>query len=105
ATAYLNGLSRPPTPTEADQREAYGRIRVNGQLPPFEDVRQFFTGPAMSDALARRTVLSESVARHPVRLSPRYDRLVLVIPFTAGNAPTALGVPIGLPAAPSPSSP
>src|SRR2546421_5558826 len=104
--AYVKGLSQPLTPSEADQREAYNRIRSGGQaLPPFEDVRQFFVGPAMSDALARRSVLADSVKRHPVRLSPRYDGFVLVVPFTVGNAPTALGVPIGLTASPSPSSP
>jgi hypothetical protein len=104
---YLKGRSRPLVPTEADQREAYGRTRVQDQpvTSPFEEVQRFFTAEVMNDALARRDVLAESVKRHPVRLSPRYDGFVLLVPFAVQGATSALGVTVGPAASPSPSSP
>jgi len=100
AEAYLKGLSQPPAPTEADQREAYSRLQATGQLPPFEDVRQFFTADVMGAAIARRTAVADSVKRHPVRLSPRYDGFAFTFPFVVGGVRTSLAVPIGPQATP-----
>jgi hypothetical protein len=92
----LSANSTPGQPSEADQREVFENLRVDGQqLPqPFEEVQRFLTAEALGSAVGLRDLLVQVVGEAEVTVNPRYQ-LVYRVPVQLGQADSWLGVPIG----------
>lgn len=92
----LDDRVQPASPTEADQREAYANLETNGvQVPPFEELRQFFSTEAMGPAVGRRNLLGQVVQRADVAVNPKYGHLAYPIRMLiAGQVPSRLDVAI-----------
>jgi hypothetical protein len=103
AASYSGALSalqdrvKSTAPSEADQREAYGNARVNGQpvTDKFEDVQQYFTEEQLGSAVGQRNLLNEILMRSDVVVNPRYGPMKAQVQAQIGQVPTWLGVPLG----------
>jgi outer membrane murein-binding lipoprotein Lpp len=103
----LSGELQPVEPTEADQREVYAHLLVNGQRAdlPFEQVRPLLTQDVVGSQLALRAVLAEAAARYHVTINPRYGppsyTIDVLVAATRGLTMTSsLTVPFGQPGGP-----
>ena len=96
--AVLQALSERAevtAPTEADQREAYANLQTNGQaVPPFDELRQYFSTETMGRSVGQRNVLNQVVDRADIVVNPKYGQLIYEVPVTIGQVPSWLGVPL-----------
>lgn len=97
AMAALSDTVAPVPPTEADQREVYDQLAVQGLTDPFEQVQPELDEQLLGEPVAVRNLLTEAVARADIQLNPRYD-LVYQVPVPVGEPPAGLGVPLSEPA-------
>jgi hypothetical protein len=99
----------PVQPSEAQQREVFTNLLVNGQsgVDDFERVRPLLTQDVIGAQLALRDALREAAVRYHVTVNPRYAPLAYPIKFvvaaTAGlTVSSSLAVPLGQPTGPVP---
>jgi hypothetical protein len=94
----VNAQAQPAAPSEADQREVYRNLLVDGEplQDPFEEVQQFFTEEAIGTAVGARDLLARVIADEDVTINPKY-RLVHQVQVTIGQAQSWLGVPLSEP--------
>jgi hypothetical protein len=86
----------PVDPTEADQREVYQNLTINGQpvTDPFENVQQFLTAETIGRSLGVRKVLSEQLDRSDVVVNPRYTPMRFPIEVRVGQVPGVVYLPL-----------
>lgn len=92
----LAGDVEPVTPSEADQRELYDTLVLNGggQLPAFDRVRSVFDRQNIGRELRVRELFSEELKDRHVTVNPRYAPLGFQIPVSFGEAYGYVVMPI-----------
>jgi hypothetical protein len=95
--AAFEGTVTPIEPTEADQREVYESLTVNGQpIPnPFDEVRPFLTKESIGRPLALRTVFTDMLAAAKVTVNPRYAPLRYPVQVRVGQVTGFVSLPLG----------
>jgi hypothetical protein len=86
----------PVNPSEADQREVYKNLTVNGQpvTDPFENVQQYLTTETIGRSLGVRKVLSEHIDKSNVVVNPRYTPMRFPIEVRVGQVPGVVYMPL-----------
>ncbi len=94
ALQALAGTVAPVEPSEAEQREVYDNLSYDGELPAFDQVRQYLNREALGQELGLRGVLADGVQRFHVEVNPRYAPLAYQIPIQLGQVSGYVSVPI-----------
>ena len=78
----------PVEPTEADQREAFSSLRVQGNRIPngFAQVRPYLTRETIGRQLALRGTLADLLADGDVVVNPKYAPVTYPVPIQIGGA-------------------
>jgi hypothetical protein len=94
----VQARAEPGEPTEADQREVYENLRIDGaELDiAFEDVQEFLTPDVLAVPVGIRDLLVRMVERVEVRVQPGYH-LEYQVPVSVGPATSHLAVLISAP--------
>jgi hypothetical protein len=91
----LQARVEPGEPTEADQREVYDNLRIDGATldVQFEEMQEFLTAEVLAVPVGIRNLLEQMLDQVEVRVQPGYT-LEYQVPVTVGPARSHLGVPI-----------
>jgi hypothetical protein len=92
----LDGSVTPVEPTEADQRELYGHLTINGApvTNTFDDAKKYLTKEVVGPRLALRSTLVELLKQADVVVNPLYAPLTYPIPVPVQNATAIISVPL-----------
>jgi hypothetical protein len=92
----LQARSEAAEPTEADQREAFENLQLDGAVPgaSFEEFQEFLTPEVLAVPVGIRNLLVRMLGEVEVQVNPDY-RLEYQVPVTVGPARSHLGVFIG----------
>lgn len=93
----FQGKVAPIEPTEADQREVFNNLSVNGGKleESFEEVKPYLTMEAIGGALAVRTTLQDAIKGADVTVNPRYAPLVYPVQLQIGQVNGWVSIPLG----------
>lgn len=94
----VQSRAEPGEPTEADQREVFENLRLEGEPVDleFEELQQFLTPDVLAVPVGIRDLLENMVEQVEVRVQPGYH-LEYQVPVSVGPATSYLGVVISEP--------
>jgi hypothetical protein len=97
--AVLGALDQnvtPVEPTEADQRELYEHLTINGGpvSNSFDEVKKYLTKEVVGPRLALRSTLVDLFKQADVAVNPLYAPLTYPIPVSVQNATAVISVPL-----------